>query len=136
MTEGTGEHFQQPFAGRENISQRSFREPDREQRFSWTPQSIADWLRRRKHEQAWQNLLKRPEPPIDPVKLLARARRGVEGFKQSYEAGDEAWKQFLTETEYGENMQALYLSLKPAIFIEEQPYAEILARNLDQRLRM
>src|SRR2546421_9632806 len=50
---------------------------------------------------------------------LTRAKLGVEKFKQIYETGDEIWKKFLTETDPGEELQAMYLGLKPIIFVQK-----------------
>jgi hypothetical protein len=47
---------------------------------------------------------------------LARAKLGVEKFKASYEAGDEEWRDLLTGTIVGEELQAMYLGLKPVFF--------------------
>jgi len=62
---------------------------------------------------------------------LERAKQGVEQFKKSYEAGDENWQDFLTRTEMGKEIQAIYLGIKPlmTIYKDEVP-TEIMVSML------
>jgi hypothetical protein len=41
------------------------------------------------------------------------AREGFRRFDQSYRSGDAHWKRFLTRTENGKELQAVYLGVKP-----------------------
>ena len=58
---------------------------------------------------------------------LARAKLGVERFKAVYDKGDEEWKRLLTETELGEELQAMYLGLRPALSHYDENYEHNLA---------
>lgn len=44
---------------------------------------------------------------------LTKAREGFQRFDQSYRSGDTHWKRFLTGTESGEELQSVYLGIKP-----------------------
>jgi hypothetical protein len=44
---------------------------------------------------------------------IETAKQGFEGFKASYEAGDEKWKDFLTKTSGGKALALVLLGIKP-----------------------
>src|SRR5438270_9619966 len=60
---------------------------------------------------------------------IVRAKLGVERFKAAYEAGDEEWKRLLTETDTGRELQAMYLGLKPILFVGNQHRQDLLRKN-------
>ncbi len=45
------------------------------------------------------------------------AREGFQRFEQSYQSGDDDWKHFLTQTQHGKELQAIYLDVKPLMSI-------------------
>src|SRR5436305_11757787 len=73
------------------------------------------------------------ELAVNPV--IIRAKKGVDAFRHSYEAGNDEWKSVLTETQLGQELQAMYLGLKPALSIDYiSPHGrELLVRNIGKR---
>lgn len=127
MLEGSGERFQQSSRNRQDTPQSSSRGTDKEKRFQWIPEQVMRWFQLGKQS----NQVHQTEKPFD--QLLARAKQGVEAFKKTYDTRDTEWKQLLTETELGECIQAMYLGLKPATYIEEPSQRGIVIRNLERR---
>lgn len=66
---------------------------------------------------------------------IIRARRGVEEFRKMYEAGDEAWRSALRDTTLGQELQAMYLGIRPALTIDPiyENERELLLRNIGER---
>jgi hypothetical protein len=66
------------------------------------------------------------------------ARRGVEEFRKMYEAGDEAWRSVLRDTTLGQELQTMYLGLRPALAITPiyENERELLLRNIGERFEV
>jgi hypothetical protein len=83
------------------------------------PSDASEALRRRLYTES-------PKKPIEQKHDLRdtqeqpwqkEAREGFQRFEQSHENGDSNWKDFLTKTESGKELQAVYLGIKPLMSI-------------------
>ncbi len=104
----TGEPSQEQLTGRINQPQEPYHNLTQRQGSEWTPQKVVGFLGLGKQDQ-WQALSLRPEPPIDPIRLQLRATQGMEAFKSAYQRGGKEWRNILTDTLDGEQLQAMYL---------------------------